>query len=238
MQQIPEYCIMSIVATEQAKTMAVKKRASRGKTVAHDEKRLKIVAQCANLFDQVGYHRATMQMLADEVGLGKPSLYHYFASKTDILYEMHQMHIAALIDGLNAEVGKVSDPGELLKRACTDILREIAEHPGYVRAFMDHYAELEGKKRIEIRNRRQEYFKRICDIITKGIADKTFRPCDPEVTAYAFLGMCSWAYKWYPPMATTRAPEEVADAIATVFIDGLRASKKASPTATRSTEKK
>jgi len=37
-----------------------------------------------------------MQMLADEVGLGKPTLYHYFPSKNAILFAMHDAHMSAL----------------------------------------------------------------------------------------------------------------------------------------------
>lgn len=197
------------------------KTKARATTAAHDEKRLDIIEHCARLFDKVGYHRATMQMLADEVGLGKPTLYYYFASKTDILFEMHQLHIDALIKGLADEAETVSDPGELLIRACAFTLREIAEHPGYVRAFMDHYADLEGQQRTDIRNRRQEYFGSITSIIKSGIDAGKFRDCDPEVATLAFLGMCNWAYKWYPRRADQNPPEEMARTLCQYFLDGL-----------------
>ncbi len=191
----------------------------RAKTVAHDEKRNEILRHCAVLFDRVGYHKASMQMLADEVGLGKPTLYHYFPSKHAILYAIHDAHISALLAGLsNAEE---SDPLQLLRAACIDILREIAEHPGYVRAFMDHYGDLEGDLRKQIRQRRNEYQQRVQAIITQGIEAKLLRDCDPVLTTYAFLGMCNWSYKWYPPIANERSPEDVADALCLPFFKGL-----------------
>ncbi len=42
-----------------------------------------------------------------------------------------------------------------------------------------------------------------------------------RLTAYAFLGMCNWAYKWYPPMREARPPEQTAEALCSVFIDGI-----------------
>jgi len=33
--------------------------------------------------------------------------------------------------------------------------------------------------------------------------------------------MCNWAYKWYPPLAKRRSPEDVADAICQPFFEGL-----------------
>jgi len=196
---------------------SAKKRQTTG---AHDEKRNEIMERCAGLFDKVGYHKASMQMLADEVGLGKPTLYHYFPSKHAILYAIHDAHIKALLAGLESGDQK-ADALALLRSACIDILRQIAEHPGYVRAFMDHYGDLEGKMRTQIRVRRKDYFDRLQAIIVQGMNSGEFRRCDATLTTYAFLGMCNWAYKWYPPMAKTRSPEDVADALCRPFFEGL-----------------
>lgn len=205
----------------------VKRKAAKDKKPAsarasHDEKKLEIIASCAKLFDKVGYHGMSMQMLADEVGLGKPTLYHYFASKNDILFEMHQLHLAAVMDSLEAEAAKTSDPAELLLQSCVIALREISQHPGYVRAFMEHYGELEPEHRKEIKKRRQEYFDRIAGIIARGIEGGQFRDFDPEITALAFLGMNNWAYKWYPRMAAKNPPEQMARQLCQVFLEGLQ----------------
>jgi AcrR family transcriptional regulator len=190
-------------------------------STAHDDKRQEIIERCADLFDAGSYHRATMQMLADQVGLGKPTLYHYFRSKTDILYAIHQQHIAALIDGLDSEQRRGASPDQLLVHACRDILDEIAKHPGYVRAFFEHYTELDEPKRAEIRRRRQEYFGKICGIIKAGVAAGAFRKCDIELTAYGFLGMCSWAYQWYPAMPGKIPTQKLAETLCETFLSGL-----------------
>lgn len=191
-------------------------------TAAHDEKRLEIIECCAELFDRVGYHGASMQMLADEMGMGKPTLYHYFASKTDILYEMHQVHIDALIRGLEPERDLSDlDPAKLLEEACAFTLKQIAEHPGYVRAFMDHYTELEGRQRSEMRKRREKYMVRINQIISAGIAKGQFKAIDAELATLAFLGMCNWAYKWYPRMADDHPPQKMAQVLCQIFLGGL-----------------
>ena len=192
----------------------------RKKTEAHDEKRGEIIEHCAALFDKVGYHNTSMQMLADEVGLGKPTLYHYFPSKISILYAIHDTHIRVLLDGLREATA--SDPADALRAACIGILRQIASHPGYVRAFMDNYGDLEGEMRDLIRAERREYLETVKGLIVRGIERGDFRQCDPVLAAYGFLGMCNWAYKWYPPMASTRTPEEVADALCLPFFNGLK----------------
>lgn len=189
---------------------------------AHDAKRAQIIESCAQLFDRVGYYNTSMQMLADQVGMGKPTLYHYFPSKIAILFAIHDSHITVLLK--NLEVGRAYDPADALELACTDILREIATHPGYVRAFMDNYHDLEGQMKDTIAQARRTYLERVRRIITDGIKGGHFRQCDPDMATYAFLGMCNWAYKWYPAMAAKRSPEEVATALCGPLLHGLKAS--------------
>ena len=198
-----------------------KRKKPRATTAAHDDRRIEIIEHCAALFDKVGYHGTSMQMLADDVGLGKPSLYHYFRSKTDILYEMHQTHIDALIEGLPAGDVADADPAQSLERAAFLTLRQIADHPGYVSAFMDHYRELEGKQRTEMRKRRREYLARITGIVKGGIDAGRFRNVDPDLATLAFLGMCTWAYKWYPRIAADNPPEKMAKNLCDIFLGGL-----------------
>ena len=151
-----------------------------------------------------------MQMLADEVGLGKPTLYHYFPSKNAILFAMHDAHMSALLAGLDGE-GESDDPLDRLRAACIDILRQIAEHPGYVRAFMDHYEDLEGKMRDHIRTQRNAYLQRMRGIIEQGIANGHFRQCDPGLTTLGFLacatgpinGTLHWRSAGRPKMSPT-----------------------------------
>ncbi len=199
-----------------------KRKKPRATTAAHDDRRIDIIEHCAALFDKVGYHGTSMQMLADDVGLGKPSLYHYFRSKTDILYEMHQMHIDVLIRGLAADDAAPRDASQALEKAATLTLEQIAEHPGYVRAFMDHYRELEGKQRAEIRKRRREYLSRITNIVKSGIEAGQLRNVDPDIATLAFLGMCTWAYQWYPRIAAQNPPEKTAKDLCDIFLGGLR----------------
>lgn len=201
--------------------MGQKKARQRKTTEAHDEKRAEILEHCAALFDKVGYHKASMQMVADEVGLGKPTLYHYFDSKLAILYAIHDAHIKALLDGLETSAETQTDPLDQLRSACIEILRQIADHPGYVRAFMDHYGELEGSMRASIRQQRNAYFERLKGIIAHGVETGQFHEIDPLLTTYGFLGMCNWAHKWYPAVSKSRSPEDVAEALCAPFFQGL-----------------
>src|SRR4051812_39437735 len=63
--------------------------ADRTGTEAADERRRSIVEAAARLFEMRGYNGTSMIDIAEAANLRKPTLYHYFTAKTDILFEIH-----------------------------------------------------------------------------------------------------------------------------------------------------
>ena len=61
------------------------------------EKQAEIIAAALKIFREKGYHAASMQDLADAVGLQKASLYYYVASKEDLLTALYEQFIGSRI---------------------------------------------------------------------------------------------------------------------------------------------
>lgn len=183
-------------------------------------KRREIINASAKLFDRVGFHGASMQMIADEVKLGKPTLYHYFRSKNEILFALHQGFIKEVLDAHLARKEKGLPPEELLTAMCADILNNINDHPGHARAFIEHFDELDAEQRQAARTDRSRYLSEIVDIIKEGIESGLLRKCDPRLAALGFLGMCNWSYKWLPA-EPNRNPQRIARELSRTFLHGL-----------------
>lgn len=188
---------------------------------SHETRKYEIIRASAELFERVGYHGASMQMLADSVNLGKPTLYHYFRSKTEILHAIHEDLMSDLFACHAARVAEGSTFEQLLLGICTDILRQIDEHPGYTRAFFEHYDELDDADKKEMRGQRQRYLEMVCNILEAGVESGVFTRCEPRLAALGFLGMCNWAYKWYP-QESNRTVERTAQDLCQVFLEGLK----------------
>ena len=54
------------------------------KIVNHEEQQQKIAAGAAELFSRYGYSALGMRRIADELGMSKSALYHYFPTKQDL----------------------------------------------------------------------------------------------------------------------------------------------------------
>ena len=161
------------------------------------ERRQQIVTLAAGLFDQSGYSSTTMDDIAREVGVAKPTLYHYFPSKDDILLAIHEEFIDLLIGRHEARVSTGLRPEQLLLEVMADILELMETHRGHVRVFFEHHRELPAAAREPIKVKRDRYEKIVEDLYAEGIALGVIREVDTHLAALATFGMCNWAYQWF-----------------------------------------
>ena len=171
------------------------------------ERRQQIISLAAGLFDKSGYTNTTMDDIAREVGVAKPTLYHYFPSKDDILHAIHEEFIDLLISRHEARAGTGLRPEQLLLEAMADILELMETHRGHVRVFFEHHRELPAEARGPIRVKRDRYEKIVEDLIGEGMDRGVFRETDRHLATLATFGMCNWAYQWYRPGGALRSRE-------------------------------
>ena len=185
-----------------------------------DEKRREVVAQAAELFDRAGYHTTNVAELAQAVGLSKPTLYHYFSSKDEILFWIHEEFIDLLIDKHAQRPADLPASAALLE-IMSDVLGLMDTHRGHVRVFFEHYRELSAEDQETIKGKRDVYEAMVEDVIARGVQAGELRQVDPRLAAFAVFGMCNWAYQWYRsegPLPSRRIAELFFDLV----FNGLR----------------
>lgn len=163
------------------------------------QRRRDIVHQAAHLFDAAGYHRTSMEDLAEAVGLAKPTLYHYFSGKEEILYRIHHDFISLLIPRQEERAASGVNPAEQLRGVMGDILELMETHRGHVRVFFEHRRELPAGWQEKIAEQRARYHAMIEAVLESGVAAGHFRPVDIRLVSLMVFGMCNWAYQWYRP---------------------------------------
>src|SRR6187399_3361575 len=75
---------------------------------ARDEKREAVLRTAVQLFLEQGYHRVTLNDVADRLNITKPALYNYFRGKDEILFECWALgaeHVDERIDEIAASGG-------------------------------------------------------------------------------------------------------------------------------------
>nr|WP_255468758.1 TetR/AcrR family transcriptional regulator [Reyranella sp. CPCC 100927] len=186
---------------------------------ARDEKREAVLRTAVQLFLELGYHRATLNEVAERLNITKPALYNYFRGKDEILFEcwaLGQERVDEVIAAINAGGGSGLDKLRHLIRAyaaqmATDFgaslvrfdVRDLnAEHRAIV---------LAAKRSIDRTFRRY---------IADGIADSSITPCDPKMTAFAIAGALNWIGHWYE-RGGALSPQAIADEFSIRLTEGI-----------------
>ncbi len=186
---------------------------------AYDRKRRDIAKAAAKVFYKKGYLSTNVDQIAAAAGLRKPSLYHYFKSKSDILYAIHEEFIDVLLEKQKGRDDTLT-VRESLTEDMADTLGLLDSHHGHHRVFYENFDELPRNQRNIILAKNRDYYAAIEDKIERGIANGELRDLPPRMIALAMFGACTWAYQWYHPggAMTTR---EIAEVFADIFFDGI-----------------
>lgn len=187
-----------------------------------EDRRDDIIQTAARLFDEVGYARASMRDLADAVGIAKPTLYHYFTSKDEILHCIHEEFIDILLGRQQRRVDAGSPPEDLLRGAMGDILELMQTHRGHVRVFFEHHRELSPAQQLVTHEKRDRYEAMIEQAVQQGVASGTLRAVNPRLATLGLFGMSNWAYQWYRADGPL-TPAQIADALWDLLAGGIAA---------------
>jgi TetR/AcrR family transcriptional regulator, cholesterol catabolism regulator len=184
-----------------------------------------IFAEAVRIFGEKGYHAASMQNIADAVGLQKGSLYHYISSKEELLFKIFERSTGALTKALEAIIASHDSPKNKLHCAIEAHLTALCDHLDIYTVYLSERRVLSGRTRARVRAEGERHAQLLEQIIKEGIAKKEFRAVNSKMTAYAILGMCNWLYQWYSP-AGRLSPREIAEIFSDLVIAGMARGRK------------
>jgi AcrR family transcriptional regulator len=161
-------------------------------------KRQIVLRTAARVFSQRGFHQTTLSDIAKELHIAKPTLYHYFKSKDEILLQIQQAAIAQMTTvELGPETSAVSG---------RDLLEEFIVR--YVEMIVDDFGTcliktgdlpLEPANRTIVRKGSKEIEKMMREILRRGVKDKSLATPDPKITAMFLFGSLNWIPYWFRP---------------------------------------
>lgn len=184
--------------------------------MATTDRQAQVIAKAAELFHEHGYAQTSMEDIADAVGVAKPTLYHHFRSKDEILVEIHQEISRVLRERHGARVEAGVGPSGLLFGIISDLLELTESHPAHQHVWIEHERELPDEAKSARQSSVEEYREILEEQIRRCIAEGSLRPVDVRLTAMQIMGMATWAYRW------RRQHGYRAHDVALIFWDNIR----------------
>ncbi|MBY0525508.1 MAG: TetR/AcrR family transcriptional regulator [Gemmataceae bacterium] len=126
----------------------VAKRPARPSTEALvASRREEILEAAAKLFARHGFEGCDTQLLADELGVGKGTLYRYFPSKRELFLAAADRAMRLLRQQIDTSIADVVDPLERIAVAIRAYLAFFNDHPEFVELLMQERAQFKDRKK-------------------------------------------------------------------------------------------
>jgi len=182
-------------------------------------RRNQILEAAAKLFASKGYHGATLGEVAEQLGVTKPLLYHYFNSKEQLLKEICIKMQEEMNNNVRELVLSDMSPSDKLRTFIKAQLIFVSTNKDISKVVFDE-AEALGKtayKRIYHQSKLGEKF--VQDLIEEGVENGCFAIDDVKMASFLILSACHWVYKWYRPDGRL-TPGEIADRYVNILENG------------------
>lgn len=187
-----------------------------------EDKRSSIIAAAAEAIDKWG-SQFTMDMVAQQAGVAKGTVYLYFASKQDLLLSMIMEGLQELEQGLkDAAVGCKDAGGKLAAIVTAHYQMVISKAPLFIK--------LVSQDPMLCREARQDiipYLRGIegvyTDVLKQGVQEGCFGGINPEITGIILLTLVHNAAASCSIFQPDMSEEEVLEQVHTLIFQGINA---------------
>jgi AcrR family transcriptional regulator len=185
----------------------------------HAVKRDAVIRAAARAFNERGYHHTSLDDIAADLGVTKPTVYYYVANKEQLLFECFLAGLKPIREAFRATQALQGTARDRLAAVIRGYAAAIASEYGWcmVRA---HDQDLGPEMRRQINALKSEIDQGIRQLLRAGAEDGSIGPCDPKIAAFALAGALNWIAHWYRADQPLSA-DEIADAFVGFFEQGL-----------------
>ena len=161
----------------------------------HEEKRALIRKRAARVFAETGFDRASMSKLAADCGVSKASIYHYYASKQALLFDILEQHLNALLKRLQSI--RDEEPGQRLQAMLREILLAYRGADDEHRLQINALGQLPGDEQARLKSCQRQ----IVELMRQAIVDAGPVELGRDrrklnATTMSVFGMLNWFYMW------------------------------------------
>lgn len=172
-------------------------------------------------FLEFGYHGATMRLIAERANISVAGLYHYYASKHDMLVALLDLTMTDLHLRASAARQQGRDPVErfALLVECLALYHTHRRELGFVGASEMRSLAPEARRRVA--NARREMQRMVDQEVEAAVRSGDFRTTRPREAARAVVTMCTALPQWFRDTGPASA-EQIAAQYVVFALDLVR----------------
>ncbi len=192
---------------------------ARTRSEDYEDKQRHILDSAAAVFSEMGMDKASMSQIAKRASVSKASLYHYYDSKSTLLFDIIHEHLLELDQALSAvEKDEVS---------AEDYLRSL------IKALLEQYRDADDRHQIQLTslNAVTDEHRAIIREVERRIVERfenTLLRINPALEGakltpmtLSLFGSLNWTYLWFRDDGAI-SREAYADMVASLMLNGLQ----------------
>jgi AcrR family transcriptional regulator len=184
------------------------------------EKIREIQSVVAPLFAYKGYHSTSMREIARELGMNQSSLYHYFRSKEEILFELMNDAVDNALTTLKEICAGDLLPRDKLYNILHFYTRYYAGAPERLILLVNEQGSLNSEHRRILVDKQRRYVHLFKEVFEELAEHQLTKEIPPSVAIFAFLGMVHYTIIWYDKKGHVGL-EELANSFVEIFTKGI-----------------
>ena len=184
----------------------------------YQERRSEILDAAASIFAERGFDGTSTSAIALKCGVSKALLYHYFASKEEILFEMLVSHCQFLVASAQSALRESDSGEEQLASVVGELISLYMSSQDKHIALMSNLKSLSPEQQKEIKKLERTLVQIIKGIVTR-LRPELSEPLQTSLAMY-LMGAINWTYTWFKPEGPVTS-EQFARLASSMFLNGL-----------------
>lgn len=184
-----------------------------------ERKRDAVILTAARAFRASGYHNTSLDDVARELKVTKPTIYHYVENKEQLLFECFRAGLREIMDAIDEVNRSAGNARDRLTSVVTHYAEAVTSDFGWCMVQAENQDLSDGMSK-KVRALKAEIDQAIRRLIAEGAADGSIRQCDAKITAFALAGALNWIAYWYDSDDSLTAAD-IASRFTELFVKGL-----------------
>lgn len=210
------------------KESVIEKRraAAEADPAAYALKRREIADAAVRVFDRLGFQKASISAVAQEMGTDRSTLYNYINSKEELFDEVVRTVVERNLELVKKISKSKVHPRRKLRDMICALMTSYGEHYPlfyiYIRENLSHVSDSRSDWSHDMREMNQQTTAAMIAIIEEGFEDGSFRKVgSAQVVAFGIFGVVGWTHRWFRPGTSTVSAEEIGKTYAELILNGL-----------------
>ena len=198
---------------------------ARTQAADYEERRAIILDKAARLFAQAGFLGASISDIAHACAISKSLVYHYYASKEDILFAVMRSHLDQLSEDVAEVFALQTNPLTKLHTLVHRFMQHYVGAADRQKVLLNELDNLPPERRAEIVSEQHLIIDGVRDLLALIKPELANDRARAQVHTMLLFGMINWTHTWFDP----RGPVS-ADALADMAFEMAVSGAKANPT--------